>query len=103
VLFGLGIHVLLGKVDNHHHLADQTSRRTTGKTIGWFPPDPRAATWKGGEEVSVSCLEESRLALAGPAVADGPLGQSSLTWVLWLLAISLAVIAFSVVRRRRRA
>jgi RNA polymerase sigma-70 factor (sigma-E family) len=39
VLFGLGIHVLLGKVDNHHHLADQTSRRTTRKTIGWFPPD----------------------------------------------------------------
>ena len=52
---------------------------------------------------AVICLEESRLALAGPAVAGGLLGQSTLTWAIWLLAIALAVAALRVVRRRRRA
>jgi hypothetical protein len=51
---------------------------------------------------NVSCLEEAALALAGPAVAGGPLGQSTLTWALWLVAITLAAVAFFVVRRRRR-
>ena len=48
------------------------------------------------------CLEESSLALAGPAVSGGLLGLSGVTWALWLLAV-FAAVTFVVVRRRRRA
>jgi LPXTG-motif cell wall-anchored protein len=48
-----------------------------------------------------SCLEEASLAVAGPVVSGVLLGQSTLTWVLWLGAVALAAVGFFVVRRRR--
>jgi hypothetical protein len=46
----------------------------------------------------VQCLEESRLALAGPAVGGGLLGFSTATW-MWLLGVLVAALV--VVGRRQ--
>jgi hypothetical protein len=93
----VGTHNVSVPVMDEHQ---QVSRAVVDMRTGRFRP---ATVVSRGLGENMSCLEEAPLALAGPVVAGGLLGQSTLTWVLWLVAVSLAVVAFFVVRRRRRA
>jgi hypothetical protein len=92
----VGTHSVTVPVMDEHQ---QVSRAVVDMQTGVFRPVTVVSPHVG---YNTSCLEEAPLALAGPAVRGDLLGQSTLTWVLWLMAIVLAVAAFFVVRRRRR-